>query len=70
MDAARGERRVALQDLGLCQTCREIVENDGYRDPGAADARLTVADRRIDRDVVSPAHDIELYSDQWLGPRP
>src|SRR5215813_10610388 len=48
------QRRVLTQDLCLRLTGRQIVENDRYHDPSALDARLSMADVRVNRDSVPP----------------
>ena len=55
------QRRVMLDDLGRREPGGERVKDHGHQDPGALDARLPVADGRIDRD---PLEELVLAEDR------
>ena len=50
------ERWIAAHDVGRGEARCEIIEHDGNHDASATNARLTVANTWIDRDVLSPVH--------------
>jgi len=47
-----GEFRILTLDIGQAAPAGELVEDNGYRDSGARNDRLAVADARIDFDLV------------------
>jgi len=56
LNVVGGEVRKIVQYLGNGHTAAEIVENVGYRDARAANARLAAADTRVDGDPLTVIH--------------
>ncbi len=56
LNGLAGNRRVASRDFFRIQTGRQIIQNRGHQDSGPGDAGPSVADFRINGDVVSPIY--------------
>src|ERR1051326_66691 len=52
-----GQLREASDDLFVWQARSDVIQNHGHKNPGSRHAFLSVADIRIDADVVLPVHD-------------
>ena len=52
----RRQRRVGDEDVGNRSAGGEFVENRGNEDTSAGEARLTVADSRVNDDLLLPVH--------------
>ncbi len=56
LDRLSGNRRVASHDFLRIQSVREVVEDRGHQDSGPGDAGPSVADFRINGNVISPIY--------------
>lgn len=56
VDRLAGQARIAAHDLFRRKLRGQVVEHDEDGNPRPPEARLTVEDRRVHRDVVTPVY--------------